>query len=81
MGSQNMRRTKPFLLIPLILPSRRTGVLTAVVAGLLLSGLLARTWAEPHAPAQPLKLNAGDHIAIIGNTLPDRMQHDAASRH
>ncbi len=29
------------------------------------------------ADAPKLKLEKGDHVAIIGNTLPDRMQHDA----
>ena len=28
------------------------------------------------APAGRLQLNKGDHVAIVGNTLPDRMQHD-----
>lgn len=32
--------------------------------------------AAPHSPAGHLKLNKGDHIALIGNALPDRMQHD-----
>src|SRR4051794_17259648 len=26
-------------------------------------------------PAAPLELKKGDHICLIGNTLPDRMQH------
>ena len=30
----------------------------------------------PAAQAQILNLQKGDHISIIGNTLPDRMQHD-----
>src|SRR6202042_2352461 len=29
-----------------------------------------------HAAPAPLELKSGDHIAIIGNTLADRMQHD-----
>jgi azurin len=32
--------------------------------------------ASPSDSTGPLKLNKGDHVAIIGNTLPDRMQHD-----
>ena len=31
--------------------------------------------AKPQAAAPTLQLNKGDHIAIIGNTLADRMQH------
>ena len=32
--------------------------------------------AQPAADAGPFKLEKGDHICIIGNTLADRMQHD-----
>lgn len=31
---------------------------------------------DAHANAGPLQFKDGDHIAILGNTLPDRMQHD-----
>ncbi len=42
---------------------------TGIFLGLALSGLLT-------AQADPLTLKTGDHIALIGNALPDRMQHD-----
>ena len=43
----------------------------------LLACLLAVVALEssPASGAQPLTLNPGDHIAIIGNALGDRMQH------
>ena len=31
-------------------------------------------WSTLHA-AEPFQLQPGDHICIIGNTFPDRMQH------
>ena len=31
---------------------------------------------EPLQAAAPFSLEKGDHLCIIGNTLPDRMQHD-----
>ncbi len=44
---------------------------------LLLCLLLAPAALQPaRAAAAPLELKPGDHIAIIGNTLADRMQHD-----
>src|SRR4051812_28917189 len=39
---------------------------------LLALSLIAATWA---GAAEKLELKPGDHIAIIGNTLADRMQH------
>src|SRR3954469_5054487 len=32
--------------------------------------------AQPAADPPPFKLEKGDHICIVGNTLADRMQHD-----
>ena len=38
---------------------------------------LAATLASPaFARADAIEIKPGDHIAIIGNTLADRMQHD-----
>ncbi|HSQ55683.1 MAG TPA: PVC-type heme-binding CxxCH protein, partial [Gemmata sp.] len=37
---------------------------------------VVETAAAQPAPAWPFKLEKGDHICIIGNTLADRMQHD-----
>ena len=38
---------------------------------------LAATFASPAlATAEAIEIKPGDHIAIIGNTLADRMQHD-----
>ncbi|MEX0726322.1 MAG: PVC-type heme-binding CxxCH protein [Planctomycetaceae bacterium] len=31
---------------------------------------------KPRPRPQPFRLNAGDHICFVGNTLADRMQHD-----
>src|SRR5262249_41587049 len=31
----------------------------------------------PSIRAEPFELEPGDHIAVIGNTLADRMQHDS----
>ncbi|HTD68625.1 MAG TPA: PVC-type heme-binding CxxCH protein, partial [Candidatus Limnocylindria bacterium] len=39
---------------------------------LLALGLMAATWA---GAADKLELRPGDHIAVIGNAFPDRMQH------
>ena len=49
----------------------------AVATGLVL-GLATRTSSRPgeQPPAAKLTLRAGDHVALIGNTLADRMQHD-----
>jgi putative heme-binding domain-containing protein len=48
------------------------GIVPALVAAFTFLGL------SPSASAQPaaFKLEKGDHICIIGNTLADRMQHD-----
>ena len=49
--------------------------LAAVAAGLV---LIALFWTVPtagQAPA-PFQLRENDHIAIIGNTLAERMQYD-----
>src|SRR5437763_772579 len=43
--------------------------LLSLAAGLALAGLT-------QAQESSLKLKPDDHIAILGNTLPDRMQHD-----
>jgi len=46
--------------------------LTALLGALNLTG-------QAHAgdtPANALTLKKGDHVTLIGNTLPDRMQHD-----
>src|SRR5262249_54391396 len=50
------------------------GASATALAGLL----LALTAAVPaRAAAAPrLELRHGDHVAIVGNTLADRMQHD-----
>ena len=60
----------------------RAGLLLAPVAALVavfaLTGGHTPTpvaAADP-APLPPFKLEKGDHICIIGNTLADRMQHD-----
>ncbi|MFP6597421.1 MAG: PVC-type heme-binding CxxCH protein [Candidatus Hydrogenedentota bacterium] len=39
--------------------------------------MIAATLATAQLASADLKLNKNDHIAIIGNSLPDRMQHDA----
>jgi glucose/arabinose dehydrogenase len=42
----------------------------------LVSLAAACLWAAPAAMAvEPLKFKKGDHIALVGNTLADRMQH------
>ena len=33
-------------------------------------------WLSASSAAEPFQLNPGDHIAYVGNTLADRMQHD-----
>ena len=42
----------------------------------LLSCLCVSQAALAAQAAAPLELKQGDHVCIIGNTLPDRMQHD-----
>jgi putative heme-binding domain-containing protein len=61
----------------------RTGLLTLVPAAALFVALVLRTpdapvaaAQQPAAPEWPFKLEKGDHICIVGNTLADRMQHD-----
>jgi len=44
----------------------------------LIAAVLVALWLSPAAPAQDsagLKLEKGDHISLVGNTLADRMQH------
>src|SRR5213595_1636215 len=59
---------------------RRRVVCVAVVA--VFAGLALVLLPRPKLPAAAerkpavLTVNKGDHIAIIGNTLADRMQHD-----
>lgn len=48
-------------------------VLVALLAGTI--GLVA-AFRPPTDPTEPMALNKGDHICVIGNTLADRMQHD-----
>jgi putative membrane-bound dehydrogenase-like protein len=70
-------------------PSRnslRTGLLALVPVAVLLVVLFAGGHSPTNAPTVPtpiapepladFKLEKGDHICIIGNTLADRMQHD-----
>ena len=63
--------------IPSHRPSRRCVVGLALLLAVPVLVPLARSafHADEPAPAK-LALKAGDHIAFIGNTLPDRMQHD-----
>src|SRR5262245_58098691 len=52
--------------------------LRATLFAALAAGALQTSW-PVYGQAQStaaLQLNPGDHIAIIGNALPDRMQHD-----
>ncbi|MCC6421186.1 MAG: c-type cytochrome [Gemmataceae bacterium] len=42
----------------------------------LASSATAQADGEPAAGGRNLDLRPGDHISLIGNTLPDRMQHD-----
>jgi putative heme-binding domain-containing protein len=50
--------------------------LAAVVAALnTLTPQVPQAVAAPQ-PAKPFALQQGDHVAVIGNALPDRMQHD-----
>ena len=56
-----------------------TAVLAVVIGpGVCTLGVPGTIAAQPpaSAPAWPFKLEKGDHICIIGNTLADRMQHD-----
>ncbi len=46
--------------------------LAAAVSGLA----LALAGPAPAPAAAALEIRQGDHICVIGNTLPDRMQHD-----
>lgn len=39
-------------------------------------GLLALAWIGSATQAQDFEFKSGDRVAYIGNTLPDRMQHD-----
>src|SRR5687768_8582690 len=49
---------------------------TALIATFLSLVLCATALAQQNPPAPTsLKLNKGDHVAIVGNTLADRMQH------
>ncbi len=43
---------------------------------LLLASLLGFAFSAQAAPPEKLALHAGDHVAIVGNALADRMQHD-----
>src|SRR3954470_11445261 len=43
---------------------------------LLLFPLLSLAFLAQAAPPDKLELHAGEHVAIIGNALADRMQHD-----
>ena len=58
--------------------SRLTAVLAvAMLAVFVRSGPSAYGANGPASPGQPLlTLRAGEHVAVIGNTLADRMQHD-----
>src|SRR5947209_4286712 len=38
----------------------------------------AASAANPAGAVAPLALNKGDHIALIGGVLPDRMQHEGS---
>ncbi|HVS40359.1 MAG TPA: SGNH/GDSL hydrolase family protein, partial [Gemmataceae bacterium] len=49
---------------------RAVSAATAAVLALILAAPLHA------APAPALEIRDGDHICLIGNTLPDRMQHD-----
>ena len=52
-------------------------LLGAVVGSALALGLVsAARAADEQAGAAKLKLQKGDHVSLVGNTLPDRMQHD-----
>ncbi|HTH49692.1 MAG TPA: PVC-type heme-binding CxxCH protein [Candidatus Limnocylindria bacterium] len=46
-----------------------------LACSLLLSGAVPALQAAPPPPAK-LELKPGDHIALVGNALADRMQHD-----
>src|SRR5262249_39888774 len=73
-------RTIPRLLA-MTCVSQRLPVHTLLVTAALLAGLTLAVQRPLHSadeakPATKLVLQPGDHIAIIGNTLADRMQHD-----
>src|SRR5688500_4948046 len=51
-------------------PTRAVFVATLVVAFIAVASI-----ASPAIAAERLTLNKGDHIAIVGNTLAERMQH------
>ena len=65
------RRLSPARLLALLLtlPATFTGL------NLLLANRPLRP-AEQEKPAAKLDIRPGDHVCLIGNTLPDRMQHD-----
>jgi putative heme-binding domain-containing protein len=48
----------------------------AFLLSLVTGSLLAIACATPLAAAEPFELREGDSIAIVGNALPERMQHD-----
>src|SRR5207249_1974065 len=52
-------------------------VLTAILPALT---LLTPAGSPPQAPKEPefgrLELRTGDRVCLVGNTLPERMQHD-----
>src|ERR1051325_1717626 len=57
------------LLMSLVLSGRRLSLLAACITFFAVG--------VTHVAAQEtLKIQPGDHISIIGNTLADRMQHD-----
>jgi putative heme-binding domain-containing protein len=51
-------------------------ILTASVSVATLVNRSGFRAADPERPAGKLTLTRGSHIAFLGNTLPDRMQHD-----
>src|SRR6476646_7862560 len=52
------------------------GPLGALLSRLFVAVILLAV-AGPAAAAEPFDLKPGEHVAVIGNTLADRMQHDA----
>jgi putative heme-binding domain-containing protein len=44
---------------------------------LIVVSALALSWLAAQPPKAGLELKPGDHVCVIGNTLADRMQHDA----
>ncbi len=51
--------------------------LRSIFASFLVAGCVATSALGADSAGPKLKLEKDEHIAIIGNTLPDRMQHDA----